>query len=126
MPSSRPYQITAAVFALLSAGHTFTARKWTNDPQFKDLSKVVKAYARAGWYQGSVFLLIMALINYRWSRLVPQGRLTDPVDRAIAALNTLLLWATAAWYTKNGIRDTGAVVGASGVLQAWAAFWKRS
>lgn len=63
-----------------------------------------------------------ALLNYRWSRLHPKG-LTDRVDKALAALNVLLLWASAVWYNRHGIKDTSAVVGVTGALQAWAAFF---
>lgn len=63
-----------------------------------------------------------ALLNYRWSRLHPKG-LTDRLDKAIAALNVILLWASAAWYNRQSIKDTSAAVGITGALQAWAAFF---
>ncbi|GAD92430.1 predicted protein [Paecilomyces variotii No. 5] len=117
----RGYQINTAVFLLLSAGHTQLAREWTSDAQFKSLPKTVQAYARAGWYQGSVFFIIMSLVNYRWSK-TNVGTLIDPIDKGIAALNILLLWASALWYRKNGIKQATAAVGVSGLLQAYAAF----
>ncbi|KAJ9210264.1 hypothetical protein DTO166G4_8115 [Paecilomyces variotii] len=124
VPAVRGYQINTAVFALLSAGHTHLAREWTSNVQFKNLPRTIQAYARAGWYQGSVFFLIMSLVNYRWSK-TNTGRLTDPIDKAIAALNILLLWASAVWYKKNGIKQATAAVGVSGLLQAYAAFVAR-
>ncbi|PGH06236.1 hypothetical protein AJ80_08205 [Polytolypa hystricis UAMH7299] len=120
---SRAYQANAVVFTLLAAGHTFAGKSFTSDPQFKNLPRTVGAYARAGWYQGSVFFLIVALINYRWSR-VP-GALANPAEKAIAALISALCWGSSAWYHRNGIRDTSAIVGFAGALQTWAAFFSR-
>jgi hypothetical protein len=66
--------------------------------------------------------MILALINYRWSRLYPQGGLTDPVDKGIAAIFTILSWGSAWWYYRHGIADTSVAVGATGLVQFWAAF----
>jgi hypothetical protein len=66
-------------------------------------------------------ITLAALINYRWSR--NPGALLNPVEKAIAALIAAICWGSAAWYKKNGLRESGAVVGLAGALQAYAAFF---
>ncbi|KAK2796311.1 hypothetical protein FQN50_009602 [Emmonsiellopsis sp. PD_5] len=122
---SKGYKAAAVVFALIAAGHTFAGKEWTKDPKFKALSRPVGAFARAGWYQGSIFFLIVALQNYRWSQTTA-GALTDPVEKAIAALATVLCLGSSAWYNKNGIRDTAAIVGVAGCVQGWVAFFSKA
>ncbi|PGH16882.1 hypothetical protein AJ79_01526 [Helicocarpus griseus UAMH5409] len=122
---SKAFKAAAIVFTLLSAGHTLAGKQWMTDPQFKALPRHVGAFSRVGWYQGSVFLLIGALLNYRWSQ-TSRGALTDPVEKAMAALATALCFGSSAWYNKNGIRDTAAIVGFAGVLQGYAAFFSKA
>jgi hypothetical protein len=50
------------------------------------------------------------------------GSLTDPVERAIAAIATAVYWGTAAWYTKEGDGATAGLLVAAGGVQGWAAF----
>ncbi|KKZ64165.1 hypothetical protein EMCG_01513 [[Emmonsia] crescens] len=121
---STAYKASAAVFALLAVGHTFASKSFMTDPQFKGLPRHVAAFSRAGWYQGSIFFLIVALTNYRWSQST-HGALTDPIEKGIAALTSILCFGTSAWYNKNGIRDTAAIVGFAGAVQSYAAFFSK-
>ncbi|KAK2758234.1 hypothetical protein FQN54_004078 [Arachnomyces sp. PD_36] len=120
MPSERSLQTSAALMAVISLGHTVTANAFMSDPQFRRLPHTVSTFSRAGWFQGSVYLLVSALINYRWSRN-PKA-LTDPIEKAIAGLLAAVLAGSAVWYKKKGISGTSAVVAIGSAVQAWAAF----
>jgi len=124
MTSGRSYQVSAVLLGFTAIAHTVVARNWQKDPQFQKLPKTVRAFARAGWYQGSFWLAIMSLVNYQWSTRAPATRLSDPFDRLIALLQVIALEGSAWWYNRNGIRDTGAVVGIVGLVQAYAAFFQ--
>lgn len=65
-------------------------------------------------------MMMPALLNYHWAQNPELLKL--PINRAIAALATAIVWASSAWYVKRGVKDIGAVVAAMGALQAWAAF----
>ncbi|KAL2362015.1 hypothetical protein RJZ56_005087 [Blastomyces dermatitidis] len=93
------------MFALLAVGHTLASKSFMSDPQFKGLPRHVGAFSRAGWYQGA---------------------LSDPIEKGIAALTSILCFGTSAWYNKNGIRDTAAVVGFAGMVQSYAAFLSKA
>ncbi len=56
MPSA--LQVTSAAWALVSLGHTLSAKDWQSSPQFRALPSNADTCARAGWYQGSVFFLV--------------------------------------------------------------------
>jgi len=120
MSLSRSLQVTAAAFAFVSVGHTIKAQEFMNDPQFKRLPRFVSMYSRAGWYQGSVFFLIAAILNYRWAK--SPALLLEPIDKAVAALMTTIALGTAAWYGKEGDRTTSGLLTIVGALQSYAAF----
>jgi hypothetical protein len=141
MAASKPLQTTAIGWVLIAAGHTLSARDWQTLPKFHQLPNLAYTCARAGWFQGSGFFLMTgmcgvatvlwartnaadrtnpALLNYHWSQNPEQLRL--PVNKAVAALATAIVWASSAWYVKRGVNATGAVVAAMGALQAWSAF----
>jgi len=92
-----------------------------NDPQFKRLPRLVGAYARAGWFQGSALFLVAAILNYRWSR--NPLLLTDPLDKAIAALTAATYWATALWYMSKDEKPASGLLTVIGGLQTWSAFF---
>ncbi|CAG8121608.1 unnamed protein product [Penicillium salamii] len=112
-------QISAGSFVFLSVAHTFMGRQWTSDPRFKAI-KGSKPWAcgTVGWYQGSGFMLVAALLHWQWSR--DPSLLQEPATKIIAGLTNVLLWASSVWYARNGINDTASVVGLCAVLQAWA------
>ncbi|GES61192.1 hypothetical protein ATEIFO6365_0006065100 [Aspergillus terreus] len=113
-------QTTAAGWLLISLGHTLSAKDWQSLPNFRALPNLAYTCAKAGWYQGSAFFLMTALINYQWSK--NPALLNDPVNKAIAGLMTAIVWVSSGWYLKRGVNSNGVVVALMGALQAWAAF----
>jgi hypothetical protein len=119
-----------------------SARDWQSLPQFRKLPNLAYTCAKAGWYQGSAFFLmtglslpyplflagektrdadgLAAMINYNWAQ--NPALLAEPVNKGIAALMTAIVWVSAGWYLKKGVKANGVVVAAMGALQAWAAF----
>ena len=137
MAPSKPLQATAVGWALVAVGHTLSAKDWQTVPQFRQLPNLAYTCSRAGWFQGSGFLLmtgmlachhieyitdrsIPALLNYHWAHNPEQLRL--PVNKAVAAIATAIVWASSGWYFKRGVKDIGTIVAAMGALQAWSAF----
>ncbi|KAJ5479383.1 hypothetical protein N7530_004892 [Penicillium desertorum] len=111
-------QASAASFVLLSIGHTIKGREWTADPRFKAIKGTNSwTCGTLGWYQGSGFLLLAGLLHWQWSR--DPTLLQDPVNKAMAGIANLLLWASSVWYAKYGIKDTSIVLGISAALQAF-------
>ncbi|KAJ5554413.1 hypothetical protein N7513_004372 [Penicillium frequentans] len=118
---SRSLQASALSFFLLSIGHTISGRQWTAEKAFKAIANSKPwACGTVGWYQGSAFFLVTSLLHYQWSR--DPTALNDPVNKVIAGIVNILLWASSAWYAKNGIKDNAVVVGLSAALQAYAVF----
>ncbi|KAF9892041.1 hypothetical protein FE257_002447 [Aspergillus nanangensis] len=113
-------QTTAAGWLLISLGHTISAKDWQSPPGFRALPNLSYTCAKAGWYQGSAFFVMNALLNYSWSK--NPALLDDPVNKAIAALMTAIVWVSSGWYLKKGVKGNGVVVALMGALQAWAAF----
>ena len=60
-------------------------------------------------------------MNYQWST-APQA-LVDPINKSMATLIAAVCLGSALWYSKEGDRGTGGVLGLVGGLQVWAAFW---
>ncbi|KAJ5936351.1 hypothetical protein N7454_004986 [Penicillium verhagenii] len=124
-------QASALSFVLLSIGHTmdleltntpFSAlkiggRQWTAEKAFKAIAN--SSPGPAGRW-GSAFFLATGLLHYQWSR--DPTALSDPLNKAIAGIVNILLWASSAWYAKNGIKDNAIVVGLSAALQTYAVF----
>ncbi|KAF7590193.1 hypothetical protein BBP40_003167 [Aspergillus hancockii] len=117
---STSLQATALGWVLISLGHTLSAKDWQSLPQARTLPNLAYTCARAGWFQGSGFFLMNALINYNWSR--DPTLLNEPVNQAIAVLMTAIVGFSSVWYLKRGVKANGIVVGVIGALQAWAAF----
>ncbi|KAB8234305.1 uncharacterized protein BDW43DRAFT_310331 [Aspergillus alliaceus] len=113
-------QTTALGWLLISLGHTISAKDWQSHPQVRTLPNLAYTCAKAGWYQGSGFFLMNALINYNWSQ--DPTLLSDPVNRALAVLMTAIVGVSSVWYLRRGVRSNGIVVGVMGALQAWAVF----
>ncbi|KAJ5458249.1 hypothetical protein N7475_009637 [Penicillium sp. IBT 31633x] len=111
-------QASAASFVLLSIGHTVMGREWTADPRFKAIART-KPWASGvvGWYQGSGFFLLTGLLHWQWAR--DPSLLQDPLNKAIAGIANVLLWASSIWYAKHGINDGAFAVGVSAALQAF-------
>ncbi|RHZ57297.1 uncharacterized protein CDV56_104269 [Aspergillus thermomutatus] len=118
-PSS-PLKATSIGWLLVSLGHTLSAGDWQSLPQFRQLPNLAYTCAKAGWYQGSAFFLMTAMINYGWAQ--NPALLQEPINKAIAALMTAIVWVSSGWYLKKGVKGNGVVVAAMGALQAWAAF----
>ncbi|KAJ5875933.1 uncharacterized protein N7529_001517 [Penicillium soppii] len=111
-------QVSAGSFVFLSVAHTIMGKQWTSDPRFKAIAGTKPwASGTVGWYQGSGFLLLTGLLHWQWSR--DPSLLQDPLNKAIAGLVNVVLWASSAWYAKYGINDTASVVGLCAALQAW-------
>ncbi|KAL4863645.1 hypothetical protein BDV12DRAFT_25814 [Aspergillus spectabilis] len=111
-------QTTSFAWALVSLAHTLGAKDWQSSPQFRALPSNADTCARAGWYQGSAFFLVNALINYNWS-LSPE-QLKNPINKAIAIIMTAVMWTSSGWYLKRGVTPNGVVVALMGALQAYA------
>ncbi|KAH1273373.1 hypothetical protein LV164_006889 [Aspergillus fumigatus] len=118
--TSTPLKATSIGWLLISIGHTISARDWQSLPQFSKLPTLAYTCAKAGWYQGSAFFLMTAMINYNWAQ--NPALLAEPINKGIAALMTAIVWVSAAWYLKKGVKTNGVAVAAMGALQAWAAF----
>ncbi|KGO77513.1 hypothetical protein PITC_037570 [Penicillium italicum] len=96
-------QASAAAFALLSVGHT-----WTADPRFKAIAGTSSwTCGTLGWYQ-------VRLLHWQWSR--DPSLLQDPLNKAMAGTANVLLWASSVWYIKHGINDTALVLAISAAL----------
>ncbi|KAG8428789.1 hypothetical protein J3459_002419 [Metarhizium acridum] len=117
---SKALQITSAGWLLISLGHTTSAKDWQANAKFQTLPRLSYACAKVGWYQGSGFFIMNALINYAWSK--NPALLRDPVHKAIAGAMIAIMWASGWWYTKNGVASNAVAVGAIGALQGYSAF----
>ncbi|CDM30905.1 unnamed protein product [Penicillium roqueforti FM164] len=112
-------QAPAASFVLLSVGHTIKGRQWTADPRFKAIAGTnLWTCGTLGWYQGSGFFLSTGLLHWQWSQ--DPSLLQDPLNKAMAGIVNIILWASSAWYAKQGIIDTSIVLGISAALQAFS------
>ncbi|OOQ90874.1 hypothetical protein PEBR_02959 [Penicillium brasilianum] len=118
---SRSLQASALTFVILSIGHTVQGRQWTAEKVFKNI-KGSKPWAcgTVGWFQGSAFLLMTAILHYQWSN--NPAALQDPLNKALASIANAILWASSAWYAKTGVTDNAVSVGLSAALQAYAVF----
>ncbi|KAL4798334.1 hypothetical protein BDV19DRAFT_356863 [Aspergillus venezuelensis] len=114
-----PLQATTAAWLLCSVGHTLGAKDWQSHPTFRSLPEQSSACAKIGWYQGSVFFLVNAFVNYSWSQ--SPELLKNPINRAIAVIMTAVMWGSSGWYLKKGVKRNGVFVALIGALQAWAA-----
>ncbi|KAJ5232581.1 hypothetical protein N7468_005537 [Penicillium chermesinum] len=88
--------------------------------QFQELPNVAYTRSLAGWYQGGAFLVLTALLNLNWAK--NPDSLKEPLNAAMAALVSLISWGSSAWYLRKGLKASGVLTAAAGLLQAWAAF----
>ncbi|KAK9440162.1 uncharacterized protein G6M90_00g062280 [Metarhizium brunneum] len=117
---SKALQVTSVGWLLISLGHTASAKDWQENAKFQTLPRLAYACAKAGWYQGSGFFIMNALINYAWSK--NPALLRDPVQKAVAGAMIAIMWASGWWYAKNGVTSNAVAVGAIGALQGYSAF----
>ncbi|KAJ5702845.1 hypothetical protein N7488_010393 [Penicillium malachiteum] len=118
---SKSLQASALSFVLLSIGHTIGGKEWTAEKSFKAIANSRPwACGTVGWYQGSAFFVVTSLLHYQWS-LNPTA-LNDPINKTMAGIINILLWASSAWYAKHGVKENALVVGLSAALQAYAVF----
>ncbi|EAW06999.1 uncharacterized protein ACLA_087020 [Aspergillus clavatus NRRL 1] len=115
---STKLHIASISWLLASLGHTLAAKDWQSLPEFRKLPGLAYTCAKAGWYQGSAFLLVAALLNYHWAQN-PEA-LSLPANQGVAALLAGIMGVSSGWYLKNGVRRTGIVVAVMGAVQAWA------
>ncbi|ODM22502.1 hypothetical protein SI65_00090 [Aspergillus cristatus] len=115
-----PLKATAAGWLFIALGHTLNAKDWQTLPQFRQLPRLAYTCGTIGWYQGSLFFIMNALINYTWAE--NPALLDIPLNRVIAGLMMGIMWVSSGWYAKNGVYVTGAVVAAMGGVQAWSVF----
>ncbi|KAG5982827.1 hypothetical protein E4U55_001280 [Claviceps digitariae] len=113
-------QATAVGWLLLSLGHTISAKDWQANAKFQNLSSLSSACAKAGWYQGSGFFIMNALVNYAWSQ--NPTLLGDPVHRAVAGTMVAIMWVSGWWYAKKGVVANMMAVSVMGALQGYAVF----
>lgn len=106
--------------------------------QFQELPNIAYTCSTVGWYQGSAYLVLtgtsyslmkqwfsiltnpfLALLNLHWAQN-PKA-LEEPLNRAMAALITLIAWSSSAWYLRRGVKASGILTATAGLFQAWAA-----
>ncbi|KIW30444.1 uncharacterized protein PV07_06186 [Cladophialophora immunda] len=111
---SRVVLATSITHALVAVGHTVHGLNTFALPPWSSLPALLRCYAKAGWYQGSVFFGIAALFTFQLAQRDPAT--WTAVDRAITGLAAALYCASSAWYVGHGDRATGAVTGLGGVM----------
>jgi len=72
---------------------------------------------KAGWYEGSGFFLMMAILNYKWA----QTGLLDIYDKSIAGLLVAILAGAAGSYFQSGDKPTATTLAVVAVLQGLGA-----
>ncbi|KAE8132121.1 hypothetical protein BDV38DRAFT_224061 [Aspergillus pseudotamarii] len=142
---ANPAHLKAAAYGslILAFGHALSSRKFMRLRRFQELPSIAFVCSTVGWFQGSGYLVLtgilftfiytmychcaltaylnfLALLNLQWS-LNPQA-LDEPLNRAIAALLTLIAWGSSVSYLRGGVKSSGFITAAAGAFQAWAAF----
>ncbi|KIV94218.1 hypothetical protein PV10_02006 [Exophiala mesophila] len=112
---SRIALAASIINGLIAAGHTVKGFEIFASPTWKSLPKLLFAYARVGWYQGSVFFAIAGLYTYQLSQRSPAT--WTGIDRIIVGMTSLLYLGSSAWYYKNGDGATGTLVAVAGAVQ---------
>jgi len=113
---SRVALVTSVAHVVVGVGHTVFGLGMFSNPKWSSLPNLLYAYARVGWYQGSVFFTIAGLYTYQLSQRDPST--WTAIDRTISAMTLALYWASSAWYFQHGDRPTGALTGIVGAMQA--------
>ncbi|KAH0836090.1 hypothetical protein AYO21_02730 [Fonsecaea monophora] len=114
---SRVVLATSITHALVAVGHTVHGLNTFGLPAWSALPALLRCYAKAGWFQGSVFFSIAALSTYQLSQRDPAA--WTGVDRVIVAMTAALYGISSAWYLRHGDRVTGAVTGLGSIMSAW-------
>ncbi|OQD80883.1 hypothetical protein PENANT_c031G03868 [Penicillium antarcticum] len=99
--------------------HAASGRQFQRTPQYQSLPNIAYTCSTAGWYQGSGYLILTALLNFHWAR--NPNSLNDPLNRAMAALVAIIAWSSSAWYLGRGLKVNGIATAAAGIFQVWAA-----
>ncbi|EXJ75682.1 uncharacterized protein A1O5_00189 [Cladophialophora psammophila CBS 110553] len=113
---SRVVLATSITHALVAVGHTVHGLNTFALPAWTSLPALLRCYAKAGWYQGSVFFSIAALFTYQLSQRDPATWTT--IERAITGLTMALYCVSSAWYFRHGDKATGVVTGFGGAMSA--------
>ncbi|QKX61175.1 uncharacterized protein TRUGW13939_08322 [Talaromyces rugulosus] len=116
-----PTLLTAAGYGSLVVAimHAISGREFQRIRQFQELPNIAYVRSTVGWYQGSGYLILNALLNLNWAKN-PQS-LDDPLNRAMAAIMVVIAWASSAWYLRGGVKASGLLTAVAGIFQAWAA-----
>ncbi|KAB8224032.1 hypothetical protein RU639_010637 [Aspergillus parasiticus] len=119
---ANPSHLKAAAYGslVLAFGHALSSRKFMRLRRFQELPSIAYVCSTVGWFQGSGYLVLTALLNLQWS-LNPQA-LDEPLNRAIAGLLTLIALGSSVSYLRGGVMSSGFITAAAGAFQAWAAF----
>ncbi|GJN69221.1 hypothetical protein PLICBS_003269 [Purpureocillium lilacinum] len=115
---TKALQVTAAGWLIIALGHTRSAKDW--QPHLKNLPNLAYTCAKAGWYEGSGFFVLTALLNYAWAQ--NPELLQQPVFKTIAGLLVAITGVAGWYYAKRGLGSIALPVGAIGALQAYSAF----
>ncbi|KIW42069.1 uncharacterized protein PV06_05653 [Exophiala oligosperma] len=113
---SRIALATSIAHVGVAIGHTAFGLDIFSRAQWSTLPRLLFAYARVGWYQGSILFTIAGLHTYQMSQRDPSTWTT--VERAIAGILIALYWASSAWYFKHGDKPTGLLTAVVGAMQA--------
>ncbi|KAJ8117121.1 hypothetical protein OPT61_g1597 [Boeremia exigua] len=117
MATSNPLLLAAAVtHGVLSLGHTLKGLEQFKHVSINALPNTLRGAVKAGWYEGSGFFLMMAVLNYKWALT----GLVDVYDKSIAGLLVAVLVGAAGTYSQSGDKQTGITLAAAAVLQGLA------
>ncbi|KAG9190260.1 hypothetical protein G6011_08348 [Alternaria panax] len=95
-------QASSATYAILAVGHTMKGLDQFKHPTMNTLPTVLRSASKIGWYEGSGFLLLMSILNYKWS----VTGIYDVYDKSIAGLLIFGLVAAGAAYWRSNDRPT--------------------
>ncbi|KAF2746834.1 hypothetical protein M011DRAFT_424335 [Sporormia fimetaria CBS 119925] len=114
MQSNHPLLFASAIaHAVLALGHTSKGLEQFKHPSLNQVPALLRTTIKTGWYEGSVFFAIAAVLNYKYS----QTGLLDLADRTVATLLTTLLFGAGAKYFGAGDKGTGITLAVVGILQ---------
>ncbi|KAF2711652.1 hypothetical protein K504DRAFT_402866 [Pleomassaria siparia CBS 279.74] len=108
---------TAVAHSVLSLGHTAKGIEQAKHVSLKQVPALLRGTLVAGWYEGSVFFAIIAVLNYKWSTT----GLVDGPDKILATLVSALLFGFGANYARIGDKPTAVTLALVGALQALGA-----
>jgi hypothetical protein len=80
--------LTSLTHALLSLGHTLKGSSQFAHPSLSSIPPALRTASKIGWYEGSIWFLIAAVLNYKWS---VNGGLKDGADRLVAGMVVMIL-----------------------------------